>query len=202
MPDISHDRGSRWLRAVPLLMVLAVSGCGGEAPGEDTSGAEAPPETVSTATDPPDDAQTASPAAGQDEAASETGRPGDTLTIPRGSLVTVSGPVDAGRDEDAPAGTTWTAFDVEFCVSEQVVNDAQAVALRGEMRLRLESGAELFVDGTSTRPDEAFSQQGVNVAPGECLSGLVVFSVPDDDVAEAFLIDSPRGATTWHLSEG
>lgn len=115
-------------------------------------------------------------------------------------MVNVSGPISPGRAEAAPEGMSWTAFDVEFCVSDQVVNDALAVVLRGEMRLRLEDGSELFVDGTSTRAEESFSTQELTVPPGGCLDGVVVFAVPDDQVAEAFLISSPRGPVTWSVS--
>ena len=124
---------------------------------------------------------------------------GETITTPRGSLMSVHSVTPGRRTAAPPAGTEWISADVEFCVTKDLEGEVVVLTIRDEFELELEDGTLLDPTGAGAEADEVFSDATLLVGAGECLRGPVVFAVPSGVRPTTFVLATRWGDTEWPL---
>ena len=173
---------------IVTLILLSLAGCG----GSDKTDAQPSEPTGSTTSSQTTESASADP--GPRQVAM-----GETIETPRGSHMSVHSFGSASRSAPPPPGTEWTSADVEFCVTESLINETNLTNIRREFELELEDGTVLSPDGSAADPDERFSDDELMVGAGDCERGPVVFAVPRGVAPTTFLLVTPWGNVEWPL---
>jgi hypothetical protein len=176
---------------VGLGVVLA--GCAGSGP---PPGASTPASTQSVSPSPTD-----SPAAKTVREAREVKPFGEAAQTPRGSRMTVFSFEPIDRSKAPPAGSSWYAADIEFCMASNVKSTVPIELIRGDFGMQTESKQLRRPDRAFSAPTEIYSEPGRTIVADECVRGPVAFAVPDDDPARYVGLFIHGGVLRWAVTD-